>query len=219
MRIASVLIGLACFAMAAGGVMATTTVVHTTEGAFTAALAPGYYLEDFNRAPWTTLADDPISAQTFSGTGGWQYQISAPSGLSGQPMPNAGGAVANFYGGQGVVVTFTGTKKPTAVGGVFWVTNVNGGFLPGQTVTISLANGENYQYSDSSNWDAFTGFISISEIASMTIRSVSGEFATMDHLYVGAKAPPVPEPVTMISAFMGISALGMYIRKRTRVVA
>jgi hypothetical protein len=28
-------------------------------------------------------------------------------------------------------------------------------------------------------------------------------------------APPVPEPITMATAFMAISGLGMYIRRRT----
>jgi choice-of-anchor C domain-containing protein len=32
-------------------------------------------------------------------------------------------------------------------------------------------------------------------------------------------SPPVPEPVTMFSAFLAISGLGMYIRKRTKVPA
>lgn len=36
---------------------------------------------------------------------------------------------------------------------------------------------------------------------------------------VGRSSAPVPEPITMIGAFMGISGLGMYVRKRTKVTA
>jgi hypothetical protein len=35
----------------------------------------------------------------------------------------------------------------------------------------------------------------------------------------GSRTPPVPEPITMFSAFMAIGSLGMYIRKRMRVTA
>jgi hypothetical protein len=185
--------------------------VYTNEATFTAMLQPGYYLENWNYAPWTTIVDPAISSpQSFSGGLGWAYDISSPSGLSGQPIPppdGPGGAVANYYQGQAVTVTFTG-PKPSAVGGIFWVTDLYGNFVNGGTVTINLMSGGSYTYSDTSNWDAFTGFISDSPITSMSIQS--SYFATMDHLYVGN---PVPVPAAVLLGMLGLGVAGLKLRK------
>jgi len=184
--------------------------VYTNEAAFTAMLQPGYYQEGFNYAPWLTIVDPAISTpQSFAGNG-WAYQISSPSGLSGQPIPppsGSGGAVANYYVGQAVTVTFTGTL-PTAVGGIFFVTDLNGNSISGGTVNISLANGGAYNYADSSNWDAFTGFISDSPITSMSIQT--GQWATMDNFIVGEA---VPVPAAVLLGLLGLSAAGIKLRK------
>jgi len=184
--------------------------VYTNEAAFTAMLQPGYYLENWNYAPWTTIVNPAIpSPQSFSGLG-WAYDISSPAGLSGQPIPppnGPGGAVANYQQGQAVTVNFTG-PKPSAVGGIFWVTDINGNFVNGGTVTIKLMSGGTYTYTDTSNWDVFTGFISDSPITSMSIQS--GYFATMDHLYVGN---PVPVPAAVLLGILGLSVAGVKLRK------
>jgi hypothetical protein len=197
-------------AFVAGPAFADMTV-YTTEASFTAMLQPGYYLEDWNYAPWTTIVDPAISSpQSFSDGLSWAYDISSPSGLSGQPIPppnGPGGAVANYYQGQAVTITFTGSL-PEAVGGIFWVTDVSGNFVNGGSITINLVSGGTYMYTDTSNWDAFTGFISDSPIASMSIQS--NNFATMDHLYVGN---PVPLPAAVILGILGLSVAGIKLRK------
>jgi hypothetical protein len=115
--------------------------------------------------------------------------------------------VANYYQGQAVTITFTGSL-PEAVGGIFWVTDVSGNFVNGGNITINLVSGGTYMYTDTSNWDAFTGFISDSPIASMSIQS--NNFATMDHLYVGN---PVPLPAAVILGILGLSVAGIKLRK------
>jgi hypothetical protein len=185
-------------------------IVFTTEASFTSQLQPGYYQEGFNYAPWLTIVDPAISTpQSFAGNG-WAYQISSPSGLSGQPIPppnGPGGAVANYQIGQSVTVTFTGTL-PRAVGGIFFVTDLNGSSVDNGTVNISVANGGTYNYADLSNWDAFTGFISDSPITSMTM--TAGNFATMDDFIVGN---PVPVPAAVLLGLLGLSAAGVKLRK------
>lgn len=185
-----------------GGVIA-----YTNEATFKAALAPGYYQEDFDYAPWTTCVNPAVpSPQSFGPSGGWAYQVSAPSGLSGQVLPGGGGAVGDYQLGEGITATFTGTL-PTAVGGIFWTTDLNGNPVNGGTVYIALANLETYTYTDTSDWDAFTGFISDSPIASIRV-TTGGNWATMDHVIVGT----TPEPATL--AFLGLGGAAIFVRRR-----
>ena len=184
-----------------------TVIQFTDEAVFQAALTPGYYLENFNYAPWLTVEDPAIPNTSFGPTNGWEYDISSPQGLSGQPTPapDSGGAVAPYNGGQTLTVAFTG-PLPTAVGGTFWVTNVSGTFVPGGVVTIKIFSDATYTYLDAVDYPAFSGFISNSPITSMTI-STAGNWASMDNLYVG-----VPEPMTL--GLLVIGGLALLIRKR-----
>jgi hypothetical protein len=183
---------------------------YTDEATFTALLKPGYYLEDWNYDPWREVEPEIPDNQVFS-QGDWSYSIMSPgaNGLSGQPFPDDddAGAVAPYRTGAGLKVTFTGTL-PMAVGGIFWITDINGHFLDGQTVTITLDTGETHVYSDSSDWDAFTGYISDTPIASMTLTGAN--FVTMDHLYVGN---PVPVPAAVILGILGLGVAGWKLRK------
>lgn len=222
MRARIAIVGLVCSLsalVATVGTVSASTMVYTNEASFAAQLGAGYYLEDFNYAPWTTIVDPAIpTPQPFAGGDGWAYQISSPRGLSGQPIPppnGPGGAVANYFRGDPLTITFDAAKMPTAVGGIFWLTDQYGNFVNNGTVTITLANAETFTYTDTSNWNAFTGFISDSAIASMTL--TSGNFATMDHFYVGSVyAPPVPEPSTLVALLSlgGMGLVGLIRRRR-----
>jgi hypothetical protein len=209
-----------CLLIALMGVCASTslgTTVYTNEASFTAQLQPGYYQEGFDYAPWTSLNYVP-DPSPFTGGSGWNYNLSSVNpnvGLQGVLNPGGvagGGAVRTQYNveaslndkGGTIQIDFTGTL-PMAVGGIFWATNIRGIAVSGENVTLTLVSGGTFTYNDDSNWPAFTGFISDSPIASMSI--YVADFATMDNFIVGT----VPEPATM--CLLGLGALGL-LRKR-----
>ena len=180
-------------------------ITYTNETNFEAQLQSGYYLEDWNYDPWYSLEPEISEPQSFS-SGVWSYDISSPgaNGLSGQPTY---GAVAPYRIGSNLQVSFTGTL-PTAVGGIFWATDINGNNISNATVTINFANGDSDTYNDTSNYPDFTGFISDTQISSITI--TNGNWATMDHLYVGNV---VPVPATILLGLLGLGVGGWKMRK------
>jgi hypothetical protein len=199
--------------MAAAGPSLGTMITYTGETAFKTAIQPGYYQEDFNYAPWLALGNG-IGPTTFGpSVNGWKYQLSCAgtNGLDGSPTPGGGGAVSTWWETSTINVAFTG-PLPTAVGGIFWVTDPTGTFVSGGTVTLTLNGGGTYTYTDTSDYPAFTGFISDSPITSMTITPAGARrYATMDHFIVGT----VPEPSTLVllAGLVGMFALG-YLRRK-----
>jgi hypothetical protein len=200
--------------------------VYTDEAAFTALLETGYYLEDWDYDPWLDTGTVIHVPQSFSGGFGWSYDISSSGDeLDGRPMPGDGGAVATWSQGNNIEVTFTSPKKPYAVGGIFWVSNFvdedgDGSpddldlFSDGHSVIVTIVteDGTEPVYIDGSNYPGFTGFVSDSPIVSMTLQS--GNFATMDHLYVGnAEFVPVPLPAAVLLGILGLGAVGLKLRK------
>lgn len=202
-----------CASISLGGV-----ATYTTQSSFTAQLQTGYYQEGFDYAPWTSLNYVPDSSP-FTGGSGWNYNLSSLNlnvGLQGVLNPGGvagGGAVRTQYNvesslddkGGTIQIDFSGTL-PMAVGGIFWATNIRGIAVSGENVTLTLASGGTFTYTDGSNWPAFTGFISDSPIASMSIHAA--DYATMDNFTVGT----VPEPATI--CLLGLGVLGLLKKHR-----
>ena len=200
--------------MCMGGMAQAALTWFTTEASFTPNLAPGYYLEDFNYTPWLALSSNGLgSPKTFSGNG-WTYQLSTTGsgGLDGSPTPGSGGAVSTYYVGSPINVAFTGLL-PKAIGGIFWTTDINGAFVSGGTVTLTVVGGGTYTYTDTSNYPGFTGFLSDTPITSMAITPGGGLWATMDHVYVGNTAA-VPEPMSILLGIMGLGSVAGFRKLR-----
>jgi len=90
----------------------------------------------------------------------------------------------------------------TAVGGEFFITNVDNFFLIAP-VTITLSDGTITTYTPASRWE-FRGFVSEGPIITSLILSAPGvgNYNTLDNLIVGAA---VPEPSSML--LLGFSFL------------
>ena len=202
--LALVMCGLASVAQA-------SITVYTSESSFLSRVYSGYYQENFDYAPWLQLDNVISTPQSFSGplpTNTWAYQISSPTGLSGTPVY---GAPASWTQGNSITVTFSGTL-PTAVGGIFWATDINGDNINNATVHITLASGGTFSYDDASNYSAFTGFVSPgSPISSMTL-TASGAFAEIDNFDVGQA---IPEPATIVIwSLLGAGLFGLKVVRR-----
>ncbi|MDH7571261.1 MAG: PEP-CTERM sorting domain-containing protein [Armatimonadota bacterium] len=185
-----------------------------SEAAFTAQLAPGYYLEEFNQHPWTT--DAPILFPQLLSQGSWSYVVSADGALKGAPSSSGWGYVSTISENDYILVVFN-DPKPTAVGGWFFVTDSSGAPTPGR-LTVHLSNGQTLEVT-ANEYQTFTGYIGADALEWMEISLPGGgagdeEWRALDHLYVGYQNTGVtPEPASV--ALLGVG-LALAARRRKR---
>jgi hypothetical protein len=200
-------------AMVAAAMPSMGTMIYTDEAAFTGALQPGSYLNEFSGYNWNTISS-PIN---FGPVNGWTYSISADGGLWG--LPTYGGCLSTTWPDAIMTVTFTGSQQVTAVGGLFFGSDWDG-YQQNATIYISLNDGTIEEYTSTSYSD-FRGFISSVPFTSLSIsipgvphdQNWRGPYPTLDHLYVGDVASgSIPEPATI--AILGFGALSLIRRKK-----
>lgn len=190
--VASVVVGL----LAAGAASGAT--VYTSESSFTAALTPGYYLEDFTLyANWGPAAS-PISQGPVNG---WQYNVSASFGnlWGGGSNP----CISTEWPDAVVTVTITGSQQVYAIGGQFFGSDWDQNPMTG-TVKVDLSDGTSESFT--TGLREFRGFTSAVPITSLSVSVPGaphdlqnrGPYPTVDHLYVG-----IPEPATMTLLVLG----------------
>jgi hypothetical protein len=189
---------------------------YTSQSAFINALTDPAYFESFNEFPGQNVA----SPQVFSfGPVGFSLNDNDPAGIfysSGSPdqgsvFPSVNAAPDSF------VLTFTGNV--TAVGGTFFLTDLNFDSVGGFNVTATLATGENVVLMSTSSYSTqpFGGFTSTVPITSLTLTNSDGAdaFVSLDNLYVSGTAA-VPEPSTWALGIIGIVALVLVGRRAAK---
>lgn len=188
---------------------------YTSQSAFINALHDPAYFESFNEYPGQVTP----SPQAFSfGPVGFvlsdsdnNIYYSDGSGSEGSIFPSVENTADSF------TLTFTGNV--TAVGGTFFLTDLNFDSVGGFNVTAQLGTGENVVLMSTSDYNTqpFGGFVSASApILSLTISNADGAsaFVSLDNLYVSGTAA-VPEPSTWALGIVGSAAL-LFARRRAR---
>jgi len=194
-------------------------LIYTSQSAFQSVLASGSYLETFESLGAGGLG---VGSMNFSGgTPTFTYTITAVGdelwGLTDSGLPS-GQAISTTTPDVNMVITFT-SGNVTAVGGDFFLTDWDESRMAG-TLRVTLNDGTyqdlNSYVSGTPDFVGFTTDIS-NPITSLTFNPVSGSYASLDNLRVGAV---VPEPVNVAMGIFGLGLVGVtagrrYLAKRS----
>ena len=192
------------------------SITYTDQSVFNAAVT-GQVTRNF--AALNSFYANPLDV-SFSG-----YTISASANGIGPGLfvGNPGGLFSTNTPNEPLTFTFTGTL-PTAVGGLFFTTDVNFNALS-STLTVSLNDGTfiNLPAPSALNLTgAFAGFTSDVGITSLTVGgpffgpTIGTGFATVNSLFVGTgPSASVPEPSSALMSVVGLLGLVVY-RKRMK---
>jgi hypothetical protein len=182
------------------------------EATFLTGILPGYYLEEFSEYNFYANIGN---LQNYTGGSGFSYSVSSDGGLYAVPG-EALGAISTLYNTDILSINFTGAPV-TAVGGQFFLTNLQGYNTDGQvtvtfsdntfaTVTMSNLTRPFFGYS------VFSSELPITSLSLVSIRPDGQDtyYPTIDHLYVGAvgtQAPLPPSGLLLGSGILGLVTL------------
>jgi hypothetical protein len=173
---------LGCFALGATSVAFAQTTVYTDVNLFKAAAGQDLYCEAFANVPTGAI---PIGGLNFGPVNGYSYNVDAAAQLY-----NATGLISTNQSFDPIIVTFNGAPV-SAVGGNFWVTDINFLTIPGE-IMLNLSNGFSELY-PVDNLNVFRGFTTDAPITSIEVHVASvlppelQGWSTMDNLCVGVK--------------------------------
>jgi hypothetical protein len=172
-----------CFGFDGSGSTTGPAIVYGNRNNFVAAIAPGYYQNDFHDADGQSgplQYSDPVS--------GIAYTVDSSSSTG---LWNGNGYIAPNSSGDKIVVTFTGAPV-TAIGGNFWAVDARILPFPGFEVVITLSDGTTATLTSNGPGD-FRGFTATQPIASISIDAPPPDpeqgdnvWPAMDNLIVGS---------------------------------
>jgi hypothetical protein len=215
---ARVFAGLLVLGAWAAGASATTTIF-TDQSDFVSLLRPDYYLQSFDGyTDGHPHGNNLVRSATYTQGGATPYSFTLATNTDGDYshyLWSVPGAESVSNSQDTLIVTFGENRLPYAVGGNFYTTDLFGGTVTGFEVVITLSDGTFRDFRPAGASD-FTGFTSTTPIVSLSVSpgvdsTGNTAFPTVDDLYVGS---PIPEPLTMTAAGLGIGAVGVYIRRR-----
>ena len=184
------------------GTAAMPATVFTDQSTFVSALQPGFYLEDFSSL---TPGDQFVTLLNFS-QNGFAYSASAANTLwINSAISNS---LSTNVASDVITLNFT-SGNVTAVGGFFYPTDFSENLTSGN-IALALSDGT-MKLLTNPGTTTFTGFTTSPGvfITSLTVSPESGQWATIDDLYVGAVASSeVPEPSLTLLLALGLALTG-----------
>lgn len=196
-------------------------MTYTSLSSFTAALSITG-TDSFNNLPQQIFTLSPLvrTAASFGYRASTSTSGFFPVGASGDAWLSTNEALAT--------ITFD-KFLPTVrgIGGFFFGTDVEGAFVPGQSITLVAtdANGAHTMSVASASTSMFFGFVSASTFTSLTVEAVQPDFdftfPTVNNLVLGSGQPSstVPEPHTFVLVAAGVAGVLITARRRGKFMS
>jgi hypothetical protein len=237
MHVKAALLALAMM-LGAGGAAQATIVVYTSQTAFLAAIS-GAATDSFN-----DLEIESLGSSITRSAGAYSYQVSADSGLWGAG-DNGGGWISTASNADPIVFSnFTGGVS--AIGGLFFGSNIDGGFANLYLISVTATDASGAQAWEQilhPNQNSFLGFTSSDGLQSLQVVAdgfptdgltpeqiaAYQQWPTANNVILGQSPqdppppppPPsptatVPEPATWALTLSGFVLIGAALRGRRR---
>jgi hypothetical protein len=157
---------------------------------------------------------DAVPSPTTRTASPSSYVASAPGGLFG------GGTAANPWLStnlSGATMALSSFSSVRAVGGTFFGSDITGGFLAGQTLTLTAIDSLGATLTQTlanATSSSFLGFVSTGSMVSLLVSIADRDaFVSIDNVVL---ASPVPEPETYAMLLAGLAGLAGFARRRRR---